>query len=55
MMISTDHNKPLSLRRAALSRLVCSHLNQHNHFGDNTISTSKYTLLSFVPRSLFEQ
>jgi len=26
-----------------------------NPFGDNTISTSKYTMWSFVPRSLFEQ
>jgi len=30
-------------------------INRLNDFGDNTISTSKYTLLSFVPRSLFEQ
>lgn len=27
----------------------------NNPFGDNTISTSKYTMWSFVPRSLFEQ
>jgi hypothetical protein len=34
-----------------------AHLNDvpANPFCDNTISTSKYTLFSFVPRSLFEQ
>lgn len=33
----------------------CSHINKHNDFGDNTIATSKYTVVSFVPRSLLEQ
>jgi hypothetical protein len=32
-----------------------SHINKHNDFGDNTIATSKYTVVSFVPRSLLEQ
>ena len=32
-----------------------AHLNEHNPFCDNVITTSKYSALSFVPRSLFEQ
>lgn len=34
-----------------------AHLNhpEDNHYGNNFITTSKYSLLSFVPRSLFEQ
>lgn len=27
----------------------------HPHYGNNVIATSKYTALSFLPRSLFEQ
>ena len=35
--------------------LRVAHLNGHNKFCDNKISTSKYSAFSFIPRSLFEQ
>lgn len=46
-------------KRVVVSNLPfegCSHKeNPNRHYGGNQIKTSKYTVLSFVPKNIFEQ
>jgi hypothetical protein len=50
--------KPIQHRRKKVEEVsrTCNFFGNHlEQYGDNTISTSKYSWWSFFPRSLFEQ
>lgn len=51
-------------KKESKSRIVCSNVayerargaeEPHKHYANNKIKTTKYTLLSFLPKNLFEQ